>query len=82
MYFVKLLNADKNVCKELIEKEHKESQQIGAVSWSTYLLYFTGGGKFLGVLGATLVLLLFVASQAMMIITDYWLAYWYYKVYF
>lgn len=63
--------------EEKIKKDREEQQQSGSVGWRTYYLYFTGGGNFLGVVSAFLVVFLFVASQALMIVTDYWLSYWY-----
>ena len=58
------------------KKERSEFQQKGSVGFYTYFLYFTTGGTWFGIVSALTVLFLFVAAQALMIVTDFWLSTW------
>lgn len=70
------LSAESKEKEEQIKKDREEFQKTGSVGWRTYYLYFTGGGKFLGILSAFFIIFLFIASQSLMVATDYWLSYW------
>ena len=54
-------------------EQYEEKRTFGALNWKTYFIYFKVGG---GIAGATLVLLTFFLSQAMVVLADYWLSTW------
>jgi ATP-binding cassette subfamily C (CFTR/MRP) protein 2 len=56
-----------------LKKEREEAQQQGAVSWNSYVTYFTAGWGYFGVV---LVVFFFIAGQSMIISADYWLSIW------
>ena len=68
--------------QKIFHNKDNKKRTPRSVGWRTYYLYFTGGGRFFGICGAFLVFLLFIASQSLMIATDYWLSYWYIIVIF
>jgi hypothetical protein len=58
---------------KLIKKEREEVQQQGAVGLSSYLAYLTAGWSYVGPL---VVLFFFLATQALIVASDYWLSEW------
>jgi len=67
------LKEELRIKEALSKKEREETMQEGSVSWKLYLDYFFAGG---GILGTSLVVVLFFAAQAMMVACDYWLFVW------
>jgi len=57
----------------LVAKDQNEKQQVGLLSSKTYFNYFRIGGGFLG---AWFCIALFIFSQLIVVLSDYWVSYW------
>jgi hypothetical protein len=55
--------------------QFEEKRTFGAMNWKTYFVYFKVGG---GILGSVFVFFMFIASQAAVVLGDYWLSNWYF----
>ena len=62
-----------NSGKELDVNEYEEKRTFGAMNWNNYFIYFKAGG---GVLGTFILILLFLSSQAAVVLADYWVTTW------
>jgi ABC-type sugar transport system ATPase subunit len=56
------------------ESQFDEKRTYGAMNWKTYFVYFKVGG---GIIGSIFVFLMFISSQAVVVLADFWLSNWY-----
>ncbi len=72
------INSSEKPQKDHFDMKPKESQfdekrTFGAMNWKTYFVYFKVGG---GIFGSVFVLSMFLASQAVVVLADFWLSNW------